>query len=169
MPWGSFVRRPEFRDKSSSNTIPDKLFAPRRRQNFIRSRVRLDAFGPDYRFQTPISIVRRGEVDANGDLTGDLILIASGDLTLGGRTAADGTIAFRNSDHTYANGNLEAALTDEDPLAGLNELAKQVAASGIKHVRGDVLIDDRLFEKAESSGSGPSNVTPIMQINRQCH
>jgi D-alanyl-D-alanine carboxypeptidase/D-alanyl-D-alanine-endopeptidase (penicillin-binding protein 4) len=53
-------------------------------------------------------------------------------------------------------------LTDEDPLAGINDLARQVAASGIKHVRGDVLIDDRLFDKAESSGSGPAHVTPIV-------
>ena len=36
-----------------------------------------------------------------------------------------------------------------------------VAAAGIRHVTGDVLIDDRLFDRAESSGSGPSHVTPI--------
>src|SRR5206468_309992 len=62
----------------------------------------------------------------------------------------------------YANGNETAELTDTDPLAGLKELAKQVAASGIKRVKGEVTIDDRLFEKAEGSGSGPSRLTPIV-------
>ena len=40
-------------------------------------------------------------------------------------------------------------------------MAKQIAAAGIKRVRGDVLIDDRLFEKAEGTGSGPGRLTPI--------
>jgi serine-type D-Ala-D-Ala carboxypeptidase/endopeptidase (penicillin-binding protein 4) len=32
-----------------------------------------------------------------------------------------------------------------DPLAALNELAASVRAAGIREVRGDVVIDDRLF------------------------
>src|SRR5215213_7017227 len=43
----------------------------------------LDQLGPDHRFTTPV--FRRGEVDARGVLRGDLVLVASGDLTLGGR------------------------------------------------------------------------------------
>lgn len=157
--WGALIV-----DQNSGQVVfehnADKLFAPASTTKLFSVACALDAFGADFRFQTPI--VRRGEVDANGDLAGDLILIASGDPTMGGRTATDGTIMFRNADHTYANGNLDATLTDEDPLAGLNDLARQVAVSGIKHVRGDVLIDDRLFDKAESSGSGPAHVTPIV-------
>ena len=54
----------------------------------------LDAYGPDHRFFTPI--VRNGDVDAAGTLNGDLILVAQGDLTMGGRTMANGRIAVEN-------------------------------------------------------------------------
>lgn len=136
----------------------DKLFVPASTTKLFSTAFALDALGADYRFQTPV--VRRGEIQENGELAGDLILVASGDLSFGGRTTPDGKIAFTNADHTYANGNPDAELTEPDPLGGLNELARQVAAAGIKRVRGDVLIDDCLFEKAESSGSGPGRVAP---------
>ena len=138
---------------------PHRLFAPASTTKLFSVACALDALGADHRFHTPI--VRHGEINEHGELTGDLILVASGDLSFGGRTNPDGRIAFANADHTYANGNADAELTAPDPLAGLNDLAKQVAAAGIKHVRGDVLIDDRLFDRAESSGSGPTHVTPI--------
>lgn len=157
--WGAL-----FIDQKTGSVVfehdADKLFAPASTTKLFSVAAALDALGADFRFQTPV--VRRGEINDKHELKGDLILIASGDLTFGGRTASDGSIAFRNGDHTYANGNPDAALTEQDPLAGLNDLAHQVAAAGIKHVRGDVLIDDRMFEKAESSGSGPTNVTPII-------
>lgn len=137
----------------------DKLFVPASTTKCFSVATALDALGSDYRFET--SIVRRGDVNDKGLLTGDLILIASGDLTMGGRTTEAGEIAFSEGDHTYASGSSESVLTPQEPLTGLNELAKQVAAAGIQRVRGEVLIDDRLFEHAESSGSGPKNVTPI--------
>ena len=103
----------------------------------------LTAYGPDYRFQTPV--YRTGPVDAQGQLQGDLILVASGDLTMGGRDTADGHIDYESYDHTYANTTDLATLTPEDPLAGLNDLASQVATSGIRHVSGNVIIDARLW------------------------
>jgi D-alanyl-D-alanine carboxypeptidase/D-alanyl-D-alanine-endopeptidase (penicillin-binding protein 4) len=105
----------------------------------------LDAYGPDYRFETPI--YRRGTVDGQGALQGDLILVASGDLTMGGRNTPDGRIDFESFDHTYANVTNMATLTPENPLAGLDDLARQVAAAGIQRVTGDVLIDARLFDQ----------------------
>ena len=137
-----------------------KLFAPASVTKLFSTAAALDALGADYRFRTPIHY--RGKVNDDGVLEGDLILVASGDLSFGGRTDDKGEIAFTDGDHTYANWSGEAVLTPQDPLTGLNELARQVAASGIKQIRGDVLIDDRLFEHAEGSGSGPSIVTPIL-------
>lgn len=99
-------------------------------------------FGPDSTVTTPVK--RSGEVAA-GALAGDLILVGQGDLTMGGRTKADGTVDYANLDHNDANPIPGATLTPEDPLAGLNELAAQVKASGIDAVNGDVIIDDRLF------------------------
>lgn len=119
----------------------------------------LMAFGPDHRFKT--HVYRRGEVK-DGTLKGDLILVASGDLTFGGRGKGQ-TAAFTNGDHTYANSGLgEATVTDTDPLYAVAELARQVKAAGIKSVTGEILIDDRLFVKARGTGSGPDVVSPVV-------
>jgi D-alanyl-D-alanine carboxypeptidase/D-alanyl-D-alanine-endopeptidase (penicillin-binding protein 4) len=138
----------------------DKLFVPASCTKLFSVACALDCFGPEHRFQTPI--VRRGEVSDGGELGGDLILVASGDLAFGGRTNDKGEIEFTYGDHIYADGGSDTELTAADPLAGLNDLAHQVAESGIKRVRGDVLIDDRLFDKGEGTGSGPGRLTPIM-------
>ena len=104
----------------------------------------LDAYGADYRFETPI--YKAGTVSASGELDGDLILVASGDLTMGGRDTDDGEIAYSDFDHINAAAfPTFVQLTPQDPLAGLDELAEQVAESGITSVSGDVIIDDRLF------------------------
>src|SRR5262249_3191413 len=78
---------------------------------------------------------------------GDLILVASGDPTMGGRNTPDGHIDYTSFDHTYANAVPGATLTPEDPLAGLDDLARQVAAAGIRRVGGNVLVDARLFDQ----------------------
>ena len=156
--WGAL-----FVDRESGDVLYEhaagRLFAPASTTKLFSVACALDALGPDHRFQTPV--VRHGDLNDQGELHGNLILVASGDLSFGGRTTHDGKIAFANSDHTYANGSPDAELTEPDPLGGLNDLARQVAAAGIRHVKGDVLIDDRLFDRAESSGSGPTHVTPI--------
>ena len=41
-------------------------------------------------------------------------------------------------------------------------LAREVAAAGVKTVGGDVRIDDRLFDEVAGTGSGPRRVTPIV-------
>jgi serine-type D-Ala-D-Ala carboxypeptidase/endopeptidase (penicillin-binding protein 4) len=56
----------------------------------------------------------------------------------------------------------DSELTDTDPLAGLNQLAKQIKDSGVTQVEGEVLIDDRMFARSRSSGSGPDAVSPIV-------
>jgi len=99
-------------------------------------------FGPDSTVVTPVK--RTGEV-VDGTLTGDLVLVGQGDLTMGGRTKPDGTVDFTNLDHNDANGIPGATLTTEDPLTGLNELAAQVKAAGINTVSGDVIVDNRLW------------------------
>lgn len=156
--WGLLIA-----DRQSGEVVfeqnADKLFAPASCTKLYSVACALDCFGADYRFQTPI--VRRGEI-SDAELHGDLILIASGDLSFGGRSSDKGEIGFTNSDHTYADGGSDTELTSPDPLAGLNDLAHQIAESGIKLVRGDVLVDDRLFDKAEGSGSGPGRLTPVM-------
>ena len=138
----------------------DQLFAPASVTKLFSTAAALVELGSDYRFETPV--VRRGEIDAQGTLHGDLILIAQGDLSMGGRTGADGSLLFKDDDHTYAGGNPRSDIVQADPLAGLDHLSREVRAAGIKHVTGEVIIDDRLFESAESTGSGPRRLSPIM-------
>lgn len=103
----------------------------------------LDTLGFDHRFTTPVFALGQKN---GGTLAGNLVLVAQGDLTMGGRTKPDGTVDFTNLDHTDANSIPGATLTPEDPLAGLNQLAQQVRAYGITHVDGNVVIDNRLFQ-----------------------
>jgi D-alanyl-D-alanine carboxypeptidase/D-alanyl-D-alanine-endopeptidase (penicillin-binding protein 4) len=137
----------------------NRLFVPASVTKIFSVAAALFLLGPDFRFETPVHL--RGRLEG-GRLDGDLILVAQGDLTLGGRTDANGKLAFKDHDHTYANGDDRAELTDTDPLAGLKALAKEVAAAGVRDVRGEVLIDDRLFERVQSNGSGPRAVSPIV-------
>ena len=127
---------------------PDQLFAPASVTKLFSTAAALIELGPNHRFQTPL--VRRGEVDVKGTLHGDVILVAQGDLCLGGRTGPDGSLVFKDEDHTYAGGNLRSEIVSTDPLAGLEHLAREVQAAGIKEITGDVIVDDRLFARGDS-------------------
>ena len=104
----------------------------------------LSQVGPNHSYDTPI--YRQGTIDGAGVLRGNLILEASGDLTMGGRTNPDGTVAVSDYDHNEADSLGNAVLTAPNPLAGYIKLARQVAAAGVKEITGNVIIDDRLFQ-----------------------
>ncbi len=105
----------------------------------------LHYLGYDYRFRTPVYFVG----NKNGTtLNGDLILVGQGDLTLGFRYKDD-KILYENMDHIYANSLPITSLVDSDPLYGLKELAQQIAKTGVKTIKGNVLIDNRLFDTAK--------------------
>ena len=117
----------------------------------------LNQIGPEHTYDTPV--YRVGTVDSAGVLHGNLVLVASGDLTMGGRTNPNGSIAITDYDHNEADSLGNAVLTAPDPLAGYAELARQVAAAGIKKISGDVIVDDRLFQPFDFRGQ--FKVTPI--------
>lgn len=153
--WGILVV-----DAKTGETVysrnPDTVLAPASVTKLFSGAAALLTLGADSTQET--AVYQRGLL-LKGTVRGDLVLVASGDLMLGGRTKGGKTV-FKDKDHTYANGS-DAELTDTDPLAGLNDLAKQVKAAGITQIDGDILIDDRLFARARSSGSGPDAVSPI--------
>jgi serine-type D-Ala-D-Ala carboxypeptidase/endopeptidase (penicillin-binding protein 4) len=157
--WGILVV-----DRKTGQTIyernPDLLFAPASVTKLFSTAAALIELGPNFRFQTPL--YRRGDVDAGGTLHGDLILLAQGDLAMGGRTGPEGKLVFQDDDHIYADGNLRSQVVPVDPLAGLDHIAREVRAAGIREVTGLVIIDDRLFAAAEATGSGPKRVSPIV-------
>jgi PBP4 family serine-type D-alanyl-D-alanine carboxypeptidase len=119
----------------------------------------LTALGAEHRFTT--FVYRNGTVDAQGTLQGDLVLVAPGDLTFGGRLNADGSIAFTDFDHNDANSLGTAILTPQDPLFALDRLAQQTLAAGVRTVAGDVIVDDRLFPSFRVP-NGDLLITPIM-------
>ncbi|MDB5349808.1 MAG: D-alanyl-D-alanine carboxypeptidase serine-type, family [Planctomycetota bacterium] len=157
--WGLLVV-----DAKTGETVyeknPDQLFCPASVTKLFSTSAAMSDLGADYRFKTPV--VRRGDVGTDGTLKGDLILVAGGDLSFGGRTGPDGALLFEDNDHSYAAGSFKATLVNGNPRAGLEHLAKGIKESGIKTITGDVLVDDRLFEPAASTGSGPSRVVPII-------
>lgn len=122
----------------------DQLVLPASTTKLWSTAAALDTFGPDFRFETPV--YRRGSVEGD-ELRGDLVLVARGDLTMGGRDTPQSTIAFTPLDHAESNALPGATLVTQDPLAGLDDLARQVAAAGIRRVAGTVVVDARMFDQ----------------------
>ena len=123
----------------------------------------LTALGPDARQTTTVH--REGEVAA-GSLDGDLVLVAGGDLTFGGRRIDADTVEYTNLDHNDANNLGGSQLTPQDPLYGLDQLAAQVKASGIDTVSGDVVVDARYFEPYRVP-NGNLLITPMIVNDNQ--
>jgi len=138
----------------------DQLFQPASAVKVFVAGTAFSALGPDYRFRTPV--YRTGPVD-EGVLKGDLVLVAGGDLLLGGRVQPDGALALPEPDHTY-DMHPDAVPVPGDPLRSIREIAGQVAAHGIKRIEGRILVDTSLFSEAkgEAGGTGKFTVSPIV-------
>ncbi|HEY9229506.1 MAG TPA: D-alanyl-D-alanine carboxypeptidase/D-alanyl-D-alanine-endopeptidase, partial [Gemmatimonadaceae bacterium] len=97
---------------------PDTMLQPASTMKMYTSAVALDRFGPDYTFRTPV--LRDGAPQPDGSLSGNLYIRGVGDPSLTAR---------------FWRG--------EEPM---DALAKQVAATGIKRVRGDIIGDATAFD-----------------------
>ncbi|MCE5292770.1 MAG: D-alanyl-D-alanine carboxypeptidase/D-alanyl-D-alanine-endopeptidase [Nocardiaceae bacterium] len=102
----------------------------------------LNTLGTDHRFTTRVH--RTADVGPDGKLDGNLVLVAAGDLTFGGRRKDADTVEYTDFDHGDANNLGVAELTPQDPLFAINQLAEEVKKAGITSVS-DVVVDDRLF------------------------
>jgi D-alanyl-D-alanine carboxypeptidase/D-alanyl-D-alanine-endopeptidase (penicillin-binding protein 4) len=135
----------------------DKLFVPASTTKLLTEGTVLARFGADYRFHT--RIYRTAGVDSKGKLKGDLILVASGDPNLSNRIQSDGTLAFVDEDHAYNGPAVQG-----DPLSVIKQIAKDVAAKGIRKIEGRVLIDTSLFPDGPREG-GTSVVMSSIIVN----
>ena len=133
------------------------LFTPGSTTKLLTEGTALQLLGPDFRFHT--LVYRTGEIDGKGTLKGDLVLLASGDPNLSNRMQPDGTLAFADEDHTY--GGPESKLVPGDPLVVLREFARQIAAAGIKRVRGKVVVDASLFPEGDRELGTGVVISPI--------
>jgi|SRR5579883_169834 dihydroorotase/N-acyl-D-amino-acid deacylase len=134
-----------------------KLFVPGSTTKLLTTGTAMELLGDDYRFHT--KIYRTGPIKKD-TLEGDLVLVASGDLDLSNRIQPDGTLAFEDEDHSY--GGPESKGLPGDPLAVIQELAKQVAAKGIKKIKGHVLVDATLFAEGERELGTGVVISPIV-------
>lgn len=166
------VDRPEFRhaffgvefyDLDSGKPVytlnAAKLFVPASTTKLFTMGTALELLGPDYRFHT--RVYRTGPIAADGTLRGDIVLVASGDPNLSARVRPDGTLAFENEDHAY-DGDPSTRAVPGDPLIVIREIARQIAAHGVKRVRGRVLVDATLFASGDRELGTGTVISPIV-------
>ena len=96
----------------------DALMQPASTMKMYTTAIALERFGPDYQFKT--AVLRDGQLDSTGVLQGSLYLKGDGDPSLSPRF-----------------------WRDENPM---DVLARQVAAAGVKRVKGDVVGDASIFD-----------------------
>lgn len=139
--WGLLETDPDSGQVIHSR-FANQFFVPGSTVKLVTISTAWHTLGPDHRFTTPVMATghRTGST-----LHGNLALVAQGDLTMGGRTKPDGSVDYTDIDHTEAE-LPGATLTPENPLAGINQIARQIRKAGITRVDGNVVIDPRLFK-----------------------
>lgn len=164
--------RPEFRhaawgiefyslddDRPVFTLNPQQLFSAASTTKLLTVGSALTLLGPDHRFHT--RVYRTGPVNAQGTLTGDLVLVGNGDLNLSGRIQPGDTLGFTNEDHAY-DADPNTAAVPGDPLLVIRQLAGQVAAHGIRRVNGRVLVDVSLFPEGQRELGTGVVMSPIV-------
>lgn len=144
------MNRPEFRraqwgmeffDIASGKVLfshnGERLFVPGSTTKVVTMATALATLGADHRFRT--RVYRTGPI-RDGIVQGDLVLVAAGDPNLSNRVRDGDRYAFVDQDHSYGGPPLPG-----DPLETLRQLARQVAAKGIRGLSGQVLVDASLF------------------------
>jgi serine-type D-Ala-D-Ala carboxypeptidase/endopeptidase (penicillin-binding protein 4) len=105
----------------------DQLFLPASNAKLFTTAAVLALAGPDYRFHTTVET--SGKIDSHGRLQGDLVIVGRGDPNISGRVLPYQLKTERTPPHTQA----------------LEELADQVARTGLKIVDGDLIGNDTFY------------------------
>ena len=115
-----------------------QLFQPASNTKLFTTSAAMALLGPKTSFET--KIVAKGVFGGVETLTGDLVLVGSGDANLSGRE-----IPYVEPSERPKPEPGTPPLAEVDPLRYLAAMADQVAATGLKVVNGDVVGDDTLF------------------------
>lgn len=105
----------------------EQLFLPASNAKLFTTAAALAIAGPEYRFRTTVEA--EGRIDSHGRLPGDLAIIGRGDPNISGRALPYALKTQRTPPHTQI----------------LEEMADQVARSGLKMVDGDLIGDDTYY------------------------
>jgi D-alanyl-D-alanine carboxypeptidase/D-alanyl-D-alanine-endopeptidase (penicillin-binding protein 4) len=124
--WGVLVV-----DRDTGDTLyelnPDHFFTPGSNTKVFTTAFALATLGADYHFTTTLG--SKNSLSAGGHVTGDLILIGSGDPDLSDRK-------FPYTGKVEREGPVEKILA---------EMADAAVAKGLKQVDGDIVVDDSIF------------------------
>jgi D-alanyl-D-alanine carboxypeptidase/D-alanyl-D-alanine-endopeptidase (penicillin-binding protein 4) len=105
----------------------EQLFLPASNAKLFTTAAALAIAGPEYRFRTTVEA--EGRIDGHGRLLGDLAIMGRGDPNISGRALPYALKTQRTPPHTQI----------------LEEMADQVARSGLKMVDGDLIGDDTYY------------------------
>jgi D-alanyl-D-alanine carboxypeptidase/D-alanyl-D-alanine-endopeptidase (penicillin-binding protein 4) len=132
--WGALVI-----DAQTGDTLyqrnAEKFLVPASNMKLLTTAFALATLGSDYRFRTTAET--RGVIDADGTLSGDVVLVGRGDPNLSNRR-----FPFQSKEEF-----------DGVPERVLSEMADAIVARGVKAISGDIVGDDSYFP-AERYPSG---------------
>ena len=114
-----------------------KFFRPASNNKIFTTAAAMALLGPNFRLTT--SAEPTYDVDAQGNLTGDLVLHGSGDATFDSGLFPYRSPAERKSQATTGN------QPKPDSLQAIDELASGIARAGITHITGNIVGDDTLW------------------------
>jgi D-alanyl-D-alanine carboxypeptidase/D-alanyl-D-alanine-endopeptidase (penicillin-binding protein 4) len=134
--WGVMVTALDGTPIASINE--GQLFQPASNAKLYTTAAAMALLGTDATFQT--RVYGRGTWDGTTKLKGDLFLVGGGDANLNGRD-----LPYLSPAEKAARKAEGAPTERRDPLARLAELADQVAATGLREVKGDLVGDDTLW------------------------
>lgn len=132
--WGVRVTKLDGTPVFTMNDV--QLFQPASNAKLFTTAAAMALLGPDTTFETRV-IASPLKPIHEGNLDGDLELVGDGDPNLSGTTLPYLSPAQRPK--------IDPDTPPVDPLRFLAQLADKVAATGLKHIAGNIVGDDTLF------------------------
>ncbi|MDP2955641.1 MAG: D-alanyl-D-alanine carboxypeptidase, partial [Longimicrobiales bacterium] len=127
----------------------ERHFVPASNQKLWPTTTALQVLGPDFRYRTPILGVG---LDAVTGTARALVVVGRGDPTFSERFHAPDPVVLDSMGDTVRV-RPDPAVSHRRDLAVLDSLADSLAASGVRRVGGDLIVDASLFDEAIIPGA----------------